>query len=229
MVDVQNGNGSQGFTGYTDTDGSCVNPAFMAVFFDQMGQALQTAICQGRTEDRVYVLEQFAAMQSILDNLVNQDGFTAQVQQLQQLINSLQDQDGDGVNDLQQVKDRLDALESSYNTHQQQLNQHGQQLTSLQSTQATQGQQISALQDQLGNLSAADIGINLDAVRCETVTDIYAAMEVGFSAFTQRLSVACVLPTSLDQVNVEHDDGVPPSNDPPSDDPGDSEDVPDTL
>ncbi|MFG6105675.1 hypothetical protein U2F10_25745 [Leptothoe sp. EHU-05/26/07-4] len=235
MVTVQNGEGAQGFTGYTTPDGDCVNPAYMAEFFDQMGDALQTAICDGRIEDRVFVLEQFAAMQTVLDTLVNQEGFTAQVQQLQNLIESLQDQDGDGVNDLQQVKDRLDALESIYNSQQQQINQHGDQITNLQTnqttiqtTQATQGQQIADLQGQLENIDLDSLGLDADAIRCEAVTDIYNAVQAGVNAFQQRLQVNCVLPTSLDQVNAESDT-QPPAEPPAGDSGGDGEDVPDTL
>lgn len=231
MVTIQNSEGAQGFTGYTTPEGNCVNPAYIAQFFDQMGQSLQTAICDGRVADRVFVLEQFAAMQTVLDTLVNQDGFTQQVQQLQQLIASLQDQDGDGVNDLQQVKDRLDALESSYNSQQQQLNQQGALITNLQTNQtniqtiqATQGQQIADLQGQLENIDLESLGVDVNAVRCEAVTDVYNAVQAGFMAFQQRMQVNCVLPTSLDQVNAESE--AQPPAEPPA---GDGEDVPDTL
>ena len=228
MVNTANSAGSQGFTGYTGTDGTCINPAHLATFFDQMGQALNTAICSGREEDRLFVLTKFGEMSALIDSLVDQDGFAEQVAQLQNLIQTLQDQDGDGVNDLQQVKDRLDALETSYQQQQTQLNQHGQSITNLQTTQASHGQQIAGLQSTIDDLNWEALGLDPNAIRCEAVTDIYNALQAGFNAFSQRLQVDCVLPTSLDEV-------APPADPPAESGPEEADeienpvDVPDTL
>ncbi|MDV3350748.1 hypothetical protein QGP82_18715 [Leptothoe sp. LEGE 181152] len=222
MVTASNSNvGSQGFSEYTGTDGTCINPAHLAQFFEDMGQALNAAVCSGRLEDRVFVLTKFQEFSNVIDTLVDQDGFADQVAQLQNLINTLQDQDGDGVNDLQQVKDRLDALESSYNQQQQQLSQHGQSIANLQTTQATQGQQLATLQSSIDNLDWETLGLDPNQIRCEAVTDIYNAVQAGFNAFSQQLSIDCVLPTSLDDVN---DSELPAGEETPA-----GEDVPDTL
>ncbi len=222
MVTSNSNADSQGFTGYTGPEGTCIDPAHLAQFFENMGQALNAAVCSGRLEDRVFVLTKFQEFSTVIDTLVDQEGFAEQVAQLQSLIQTLRDQDGDGVNDLQQVKDRLDALESSYQHQQDQLTQHGQSITNLQTTQATQGQQLATLQQSIDTLNWETLGLDPNQIRCEAVTDIYNAVQVGFTAFSQQLSVNCVLPTSLDEVT---------SNEPPAGDsePPAGEDVPDTL